>query len=108
MVDAIQSIDFDYSTTSLEIDMKTNNMFVGDMKNKVIKKIRPDGSQRVILSGIAVIEGLGYDWTTDNLYFVDSGHDVIGVAAVYRHMHKILIGSNLDQPRSIVLDPERG
>lgn len=53
--------------------------------------------------------GIAVDWVAGNLYWTDSGRDVIEVAqlSVGRH-RKTLISGMIDEPYAIVVDPQRG
>lgn len=107
-VDAIQPIQTHRRAVAVEFHSKTGRIFYADVVTKAVIQVAADSSQKIVLSGLSVIEGIGFDWTTDNLYFVDSGHNVIGVVAVDRPLNKVLIRSGLDRPRGIVLDPVEG
>jgi hypothetical protein len=53
-------------------------------------------------------DGIAVDWIGRNLYWTDTGTDRIEVARLNGTSRKILISENLDEPRAICLDPERG
>ena len=108
LLNAIRPLETLTGAVTVEFDSKTGKIFYADVETGAIVQVSADGSQKVVLNGLAVIESIGFDWTTDNLYFVDSGRDEIGVAAVNRPLSKILISDNLDEPKSIVLDPKEG
>lgn len=49
------------------------------------------------------------DWVAGNLYWTDSGRDVIEVAQISGGRHrKTLISGMIDEPYTIVVDPQRG
>ncbi|RVE72792.1 hypothetical protein OJAV_G00041090 [Oryzias javanicus] len=53
--------------------------------------------------------GIAVDWVAGNLYWTDSGRDVIEVAQMNGgHHRKTLISGMIDEPHSIVVDPQRG
>uniref|UniRef100_A0A3P9L4I1 EGF-like domain-containing protein n=1 Tax=Oryzias latipes TaxID=8090 RepID=A0A3P9L4I1_ORYLA len=53
--------------------------------------------------------GIAVDWVAGNLYWTDSGRDVIEVAQMSGGRHrKTLISGMIDEPHSIVVDPQRG
>lgn len=53
-------------------------------------------------------DGLAVDWIGRNFYWTDTGTDRIEVARLNGTSRKILISENLDEPRALCLDPERG
>ncbi|XP_052873130.1 low-density lipoprotein receptor-related protein 6 [Anopheles cruzii] len=77
----------------------------------------------VITHGLDKPEGLAIDWYTDKLYWTDGGSNRIEVAQLVtsssssvgstgrqmqqQQLQKVLIWSDLDQPRAIALVPER-
>lgn len=53
--------------------------------------------------------GIAVDWVAGNLYWTDSGRDVIEVAQLSgKHHRKTLISGMIDEPHAIVVDPQRG
>lgn len=53
--------------------------------------------------------GIAVDWVAGNLYWTDSGRDVIEVAQISgTHHRKTLISGMIDEPYAIVVDPQRG
>ena len=61
-----------------------------------------------IFTGFQSPEGIAIDFLSRNMYVTDSGLDVIAVANLNGTYKKTLISENLDDPRAIVLDPQRG
>lgn len=52
--------------------------------------------------------GIAVDWVAGNLYWTDSGRDVIEVAQMTGQHCKTLISGMIDEPYAIVVDPQRG
>lgn len=52
--------------------------------------------------------GLAVDWVAGNLYWTDSGRDVIEVAQISGQHRKTLISGMIDEPYAIAVDPQRG
>lgn len=52
--------------------------------------------------------GIAVDWVAGNLYWTDSGRDVIEVAQMSGQHSKTLISGMIDEPYAIVVDPQRG
>uniref|UniRef100_A0A8C4Z0G3 EGF-like domain-containing protein n=1 Tax=Gadus morhua TaxID=8049 RepID=A0A8C4Z0G3_GADMO len=59
--------------------------------------------------GLPMPRGIAVDWVAGNLYWTDSGRDVIEVAQIGGGRHrKTLISGMIDEPYAIVVDPPRG
>uniref|UniRef100_A0A663N6E5 Prolow-density lipoprotein receptor-related protein 1 n=1 Tax=Athene cunicularia TaxID=194338 RepID=A0A663N6E5_ATHCN len=52
--------------------------------------------------------GIAIDWVAGNIYWTDSGRDVIEVAQMKGENRKTLISGMIDEPHAIVVDPLRG
>lgn len=53
-------------------------------------------------------DGIAVDWLSRNLYWTDTGSDLIQVAKLADFTRKVLISEGLDEPRAIVLEPLKG
>ena len=88
---------------------ETEQLFWSDLTHKTISAINKNGTnQRVLLKGLSVPDGLTVDWIGKNVYFTDTGLDVIGVVGVDGSFPRILIDSALDEPRAISVNPAAG
>lgn len=69
-----------------------------------------DPSQQVPLvdSSLQTPVGLALDWLQHNLYWTDSGDKSISVASVDGTKRRVLINTDLSEPRAIALDPHHG
>uniref|UniRef100_A0A3B4APF0 EGF-like domain-containing protein n=1 Tax=Periophthalmus magnuspinnatus TaxID=409849 RepID=A0A3B4APF0_9GOBI len=52
--------------------------------------------------------GIAVDWVAGNIYWTDSGRDVIEVAQMSGQNCKTLISGMIDEPYAIVVNPQRG
>uniref|UniRef100_A0A1A8PVW5 Low density lipoprotein receptor-related protein 1 n=4 Tax=Nothobranchius TaxID=28779 RepID=A0A1A8PVW5_9TELE len=70
------------------------------------------GVSRVVnleIPDLKMPRGITVDWVAGNLYWTDSGRDVIEVAQISgNHHRKTLISGMIDEPYAIVVDPQRG
>ena len=64
--------------------------------------------QVIIASSLESATGLAVDWITDNLYLVDAGLDRIEVCRLDGTQRSVIVWRDLERPRDIVLDPQRG
>lgn len=82
--------------------------------NKIQRiQIRGDAKrvEDVIAVGLAAPEGIAVDWVARNLYWtenIEKGKSRIEVANLDGSYRKVLIRTNLDNPRAIAVDPLSG
>lgn len=68
-----------------------------------------DSSQQVMLiDSLQSPEGLAVDWVHKNIYWTDSGNKSISVATGDGRKRKVLIATELSEPRAIAVDPHHG
>ena len=68
-----------------------------------------DSSQQVtLIDSLQSPEGLAVDWVHKNIYWTDSGNKSISVATGDGRKRKVLIATELSEPRSIAVDPHQG
>ena len=86
-------------------------IFWTDTGSKMIKRTCYNGSQvqeDVISTGLTSPDGLACDWVGKKIYWVDTEPSRIEVSELDGRSRKVLYWQDLDQPRAIVLHPERG
>ncbi|XP_051792956.1 low-density lipoprotein receptor-related protein 6 isoform X4 [Acanthochromis polyacanthus] len=66
------------------------------------------GAVQTVVPGLASPDGLACDWLGRKLYWTDSETNRIEVSELDGSLRKVLFWQELDQPRAIALDPERG
>ncbi|XP_058529110.1 prolow-density lipoprotein receptor-related protein 1 isoform X2 [Ochotona princeps] len=66
------------------------------------------GVTHLNISGLKMPRGIAIDWVAGNVYWTDSGRDVIEVAQMKGENRKTLISGMIDEPHAIVVDPLRG
>ena len=65
-------------------------------------------NHETLSQGIHPPDGLAIDWIADNLYWTDGVRNVIEVATLRGFFRKIIIKTNLQEPRAIAVFPQRG
>lgn len=68
----------------------------------------PSHHTTLINSDLLSPEGLALDWIQHNLYWTDSGHRTISVASSDGSRRRVLIHTDLSEPRAIAVAPEQG
>ena len=53
-------------------------------------------------------DGLAVDWIYNHIYWTDITKNTIEVADYHGNLRKVLIQDDVDEPRSIALDPING
>lgn len=99
------------SATALDFVFRTGMIFWSDVTDKKIYKAPIDeGNDRaaVVSQDITTCDGLAVDWIYDHLYWTDTGKNSIELANFDGKMRKVLIQSDLDEPRAIALNPIDG
>ncbi|XP_048343554.1 LOW QUALITY PROTEIN: prolow-density lipoprotein receptor-related protein 1 [Sphaerodactylus townsendi] len=66
------------------------------------------GVTHLNISGLKMPRGIAIDWVAGNIYWTDSGRDVIEVAQMKGENRRTLISGMIDEPHAIVVDPLRG
>ena len=58
--------------------------------------------------GLPAPDGIAIDWVADNMYWTDADTNCIEVARLDGRYRKVIVSTDLDQPRAIVLHPAKG
>lgn len=102
-----------YKPDQLIIDVDTDcvdgDIYWTDVSGGKISKAKLDGSnETVVVSGQSSPEGIAVDWLSRNLFWTDSGLDIIQVSMLNGTYRKTLVSEDLVNPRAIVADPNQG
>ena len=100
---------------SVDYDIVENYIYWSDNDKKCITRAHPNGSNVQVIADYDIHspDGLAFDWIARNLYWTDAGEPSmasarIEVARANGTSRKILISSDLFEPRAIVVDPAEG
>ncbi|TSL47700.1 Low-density lipoprotein receptor-related protein 8 [Bagarius yarrelli] len=102
------------NAVAVDVDVASNRMFWCDRFYRKIYSAyiheASDPARHVTLidSGLLFPEGLAFDWVQHNLYWTDSGHGTISVASSGGSRRRVLIHTDLSEPRAIAVAPEQG
>ncbi|XP_055899580.1 low-density lipoprotein receptor-related protein 4-like isoform X3 [Biomphalaria glabrata] len=100
-----------HNVIALDYDYHDNMVYYTDVYLDVIRRASLNGSQwleNIVLKELATTDGLAVDWIARNLYWTDSGHDVIEVSRLDGSSRKTIIQQGLFEPRAIALFPKKG
>uniref|UniRef100_A0AC34RJZ9 Uncharacterized protein n=1 Tax=Panagrolaimus sp. JU765 TaxID=591449 RepID=A0AC34RJZ9_9BILA len=97
--------------TAIAVDSMRKILYFSDSKNYTISRrgIFDGEIQTIVENDLGNVEGIALDEFSGNLYYTDQAHSIIGVVNVEKpENRKILISTNLSNPRGIVVHPEKG
>jgi SHS2 domain-containing protein len=97
------------TAVAVSYDCHEKFIYWSDISSKIINRIRLDGTNyTVVLDNVESAEGLAVDWISRNLYYTDSVKHTIEVASLDGSNRKVLINTDLKNPRGIAVDPIDG
>uniref|UniRef100_A0A8C2ZGE0 Low density lipoprotein receptor-related protein 8, apolipoprotein e receptor n=1 Tax=Cyclopterus lumpus TaxID=8103 RepID=A0A8C2ZGE0_CYCLU len=101
------------NAVALDVDVSTNKMFWCDLYHRkiysaYINKASDSSQQLTLIDSLHSPEGLAVDWVHKNIYWTDSGNKSISVATGDGRKRKVLIATELSEPRAIAVDPHQG
>ena len=103
------ALDFDYLGKKLYITERANEILP-----KKILKLELDKSGPLTLETVldlplsSIPDGIALDWINQNLYWTDTGNNKIYVLNLETGNQAVVIDTDLDEPRPIVLDLRAG
>ncbi|KAJ8309420.1 hypothetical protein KUTeg_014294 [Tegillarca granosa] len=107
----------DQLVIALDTDCQEGDLYWTDVYHGQIRKSKHDGTGQSQVIGdskfvlyppdLSSPEGIAVDFVSRNIYWTDSGLDIIGVSLLNGTYKKRLIDSDLVNPRAIVLDLTR-
>ena len=107
-------VDNTRSAIALDYDYHTQTVYWSDVAMEQIsfsqrsphKPADARNDKHVLISqGVSTPDGLAFDWVHKNLYWTDTGHNIIDVMNVNSKHRATLIQTDLDEPRALVVDP---
>ncbi|XP_050403401.1 very low-density lipoprotein receptor isoform X2 [Patella vulgata] len=96
---------------SVDYDIRSNKVYWTDVKLEKILSADIQDNKNVIAIAenlVSTPDGIAVDWVHKHLYWTDTGYNKIEVSSLDGKMRRVLINSDLDEPRAIVVDPKSG
>lgn len=99
----------DSRVVNLEVEVRASYKLFCWFKLICVHYYTPHPHPPVQIPDLKMPRGIAVDWVAGNLYWTDSGRDVIEVAQINGGRHcKTLISGMIDEPYALVVDPPRG
>ena len=99
-----------HSAIAIDYDILSESLYYSDVAQEKLCKtpLKHAGQCDIIVdTHISTPDGICFDWVHHNVYWSDTGHNVISVKSLSQanQFRKTLIVLNLDEPRALVADP---
>lgn len=116
----IVALDFDNVTSqplitstpravAIDVHFRLGYIFWSDVTEHKIKRSCIDGTNITVINNNAgVCDGLAVQWQSSQLYWTETTNNTISVSDLEGNNTRIIVSASLDEPRGIVLDPEKG
>ena len=93
--------------TAIDYHYKSGRIFWADVQLKAIFSSNENGTNidKIISSGVDVVESIAVDWIGENIYWTDYTLEHIEVAKLDGSRRKIFMNINITNPRGLVVDP---
>lgn len=94
---------------AIDYDPIENSIYWTDQELGIFSSFLNGSNLRyIVYDNIKEPDGIAVDWIGRNLFWVNSGDNLIEVAKLDGTSRKILISADLDEPRDIAIDPLKG
>ena len=95
---------------ALEFDPVEDRVYWTDVTLRIISRAFRNGTgyQTLFADKVGTADGLTVDLAGRNLYWTSTTYDTIEVSKLDGSFRRVLINSNLNQPRDIIVDPVAG
>ena len=98
-----------FNVHGMDIDILTNTVYWCEVDEGKIYRASIDcDGKELIVSGLVNPEEVAIDWINRKLYWCDFGTDTIEYSKLDGTNRKLLLNTNVDQPRGLAIDPFSG
>ncbi|XP_025083263.1 low-density lipoprotein receptor-related protein 4-like isoform X2 [Pomacea canaliculata] len=95
----------------IDYDPVDGRLYWTDVIEKTIRSANLDGSGVRLVRNLgpqAMPDGLAVDSASRLIFYTDAGNNIIAMIAISSYHHRVVVDSNLDEPRAIELDKLNG
>ncbi|RXG71249.1 Low-density lipoprotein receptor-related protein 4 [Armadillidium vulgare] len=96
---------------SVDVHYKRQQLFYSDSDFDSIRVISLENTtypETVPTHAFSAPDGIAVDWVADNLYWTDAANKVIEVARIGSYSQKVIVRTDLHEPRAIAVFPSKG
>ncbi|XP_014677385.1 PREDICTED: low-density lipoprotein receptor-related protein 4-like [Priapulus caudatus] len=99
-----------HNVIAIDFEAADEKLYFTDVHLDVIRRCDYNGSnlETLVSKGLQTVDGLTVDWVARNLYWTDTGRDMIEVSRIDGSSRKLVVRDDLDEPRAIAVFPSRG
>ncbi|KAL4220501.1 Low-density lipoprotein receptor-related protein 2 [Mactra antiquata] len=101
-----------YKGVAIDIDRYTNTLYWTDNQEHVIMSAQLDGLQETVFRALpneSISDGVAVDNINQLLFYTCTNENIIVVVSLKDpSLYKTIVDENLDEPRDIIVHPERG
>ena len=106
-------VDKQRSAVALDFVYVTNRLYWSDVAHEQILGIKlteshhpgVEETDHIVKTNISTPDGIAVDWIHNNLYWTDTGKNLIEVINLDTRMRMTLVSKDLEEPRAIIVDP---
>lgn len=98
------------NAVAIDYDFGNQYIYFSDVSLQSIRKANFNGNSvvNIVNNNLITPDGLAFDWVAKNLYFSDTGRNVIEVCRDDGSSRRIVIDLDLDEPRALAVYPRKG
>uniref|UniRef100_T1IRJ2 EGF-like domain-containing protein n=1 Tax=Strigamia maritima TaxID=126957 RepID=T1IRJ2_STRMM len=98
-----------HNAIAIDFDISESKIYYTDVCYSVVRAdLNGSQMETVVDRDLTTADGIAVDWIAKNLYWTDTGRNVIEVSRLDGTSRKTIINTDLDEPRAIVLFPRKG
>ncbi|XP_037029978.1 low-density lipoprotein receptor-related protein 4 isoform X2 [Bradysia coprophila] len=111
LFDVVLPIEDVHGAVVLDYHYNESKIFYADVHADAIKVVNMknmSSSKTIISTGLSTPNGIAVDWLAQNLYWSDTEAKMIEVSRLDGSCRKVIIQTELNEPRSLIVYPKRG
>lgn len=110
MIDVVLPLPQISNVYTIDVDLRTGDLYYADNIEDVIIKSSPDGQhvQHILSESMDSVDGIVICSVSQKIYFADAGRRSIEVAELNGNHRKVLVWQDLESPRAIAIEYNMG